>query len=1076
MTFASSPSPEDHRGPVAFMARNRVAANLLMVFLVAAGLFSLRGIVQEVFPEFSLDQVNISVLYPGATPEEVEESILRKIEEQVQSVEGVKRITATAAEGQGTVVVELKLGTDVSQALDDLKAEVDQISTFPASAERPEVRELTNRQSVMRLAIHGEVSERVVKEVAYRVEDALSALPEVSFVETSGIRLYEISIEVSEERLQAYGLTLPEVAGRIRAGSLDLSGGTIETADEQVRIRTMGQSYSQQEFEQIVVISRPDGTVIRLGDIATVVDGFEDADLITRFNGNRSALVEVFRTSDEKVLEIVEAVQAHLDAEILHTLPAGVSLDVWANEAEILQDRLSLLLRNAFLGLMLVLVALTLFLEIRLAFWTAVGIGISFVGTLAVMLLLGVSINVLSLFGFILAVGIVVDDAIMVGENIYAEREKGTPAAEAAIRGAKRITGPVIFAVLTSIVAFSPLLVVPGTIGNILSAIPVIVIAVLVLSLVESLLILPHHLSHLPPPHQKATSAPGRALQRVQERVDGGLRAFIEGPLDRALRFATASPGVIVSGGVALIILSVAMVPAGLLKVQFFPAVEGDNVVVTLEMPEGTPASRTLEVADHIRMAGERATARLEEERPEGSLPLVEGIYQVVGQRPAGGGPGGGGGGGRPQGNVAGIDFKLLGAEDRDVSSQRFEQVWREEVGPLPEARALTFTSSLIGFGSAVQAELSHPDPEVLTRIGAELTEELRRFSGVFDVQTDQDQGLREIQLRLKPEARTLGLTLEDLARQVRAAFFGEEALRVQRGREDLRVYVRLPEEQRNTIADVERYRIRTPDGGVIPLGQLAEVSFGSSPTTIRRQDGRRVLTVTGEVDPSVVTGQEVNLALSGEILPELRGRFPELVYSFGGEQEEQQESFGSLGTNFLLALLVMYALLAIPFGSYVQPLIIMVAIPFGVIGAVIGHLILGLPVGLLSLFGIIGLSGVVVNDSLVMIDFINEERGKGTPAREAIVIGAKKRFRPILLTSLTTFLGMAPLVFERSLQAQFLIPMAASLGFGILFATAILMVLVPALASLEHGFEKKVGIQTPGAILEARELAMEGD
>ncbi|NNK61600.1 MAG: efflux RND transporter permease subunit, partial [Gemmatimonadetes bacterium] len=505
------------------MARNRVAANLLMVFLVAAGLFSVRGIVQEVFPEFSLDQVTVSVLYPGATPEEVEESILRKIEEQVESVEGVDEIRATAAEGLATVSIELELGTDVSQALDDIKAEVDQITTFPVSAERPEVRELTNRQSVMRLAIHGDISERTAKEVAYRVEDALSALPEVSFVQTSGIRQYEISIEIAEERLRAYGLTLSDVAQRVRSGSLDLSAGSIETRDEEVRVRTLGQNYTQQDFESVVVISRPDGTVVRLGDIATVRDDFEDVDLITRYNGRRAALVEVYRTSDEKVLEIVDAVQAHLDAEVIPSLPAGVSLDVWANEAEILQGRLSLLIRNAILGLALVLIALTLFLELRLAFWTAVGIGISFVGTLAVMFLLGVSINVLSLFGFILAIGIVVDDAIMVGENIYAEREKGVEPEEAAVRGARRITGPVIFAVLTTCVAFSPLLAVPGTFGKILNAIPIIVIAVLVLSLIESLLILPHHLSHLPPPHHSAKSRAGKALERVQNAVDARL-------------------------------------------------------------------------------------------------------------------------------------------------------------------------------------------------------------------------------------------------------------------------------------------------------------------------------------------------------------------------------------------------------------------------------------------------------------------------------------------------------------------------------------------------------------------------
>jgi multidrug efflux pump subunit AcrB len=1059
--------PYEPKGPVAFMARNRVAANLLMVFLLASGLFSLSGIVQEVFPEFSLDSISISVLYPGATPEEVEESIIRKIEEQVESVEGVKEITATASEGLGRVSIELKLGTDVSQALDDIKAEVDQITTFPVDAERPEVRELTNRQSVMSLAIYGDASERTLKEVAYRVEDAISTLPEVSYVETSGIRQYEISIEIPEERLRALGLTLPEVAARVRAGSLDLSAGSIETQDEEVRVRTLGQNYTQQEFEDVVVVSGRDGTVVRLGDIADVRDGFEDTDLITRYNGQRAALVQVYRTSDEKVLEIVDAVETSLDEEIRATMPAGVSLDVWSNEATVLQDRLALLIRNAIIGLGLVLLALTLFLELRLAFWTAVGIGISFVGTLTVMLIFGISINVLSLFGFILAVGIVVDDAIMVGENIYAERERGTAPAEAAVRGARRITGPVIFAVLTTVVAFTPLLLVPGTLGKILAAIPLIVIAVLILSLVESLLILPHHLSHLPPPHHSAKSRLGRWIEGVQLRVDAGLRSFVDGPLDRGLRFATALPGVVVAAAVGLIIIASATVPAGILRVEFFPQVEGDNVVATLEMPEGTPSARTLEVTNRMREAGERVAMRLEEERPEDMPPLLEGTYQVVGQAPVGGGPGGAGAGpGQPQGNISYVDMKLLAAEDREISSQRFEQLWREELGPVPEARSLSFSSALIGFGDPVSVELSHPDPERLRDLGDRLMGELGQFQGVFDIQADQDQGLREIQLRLKPAARTLGLTLDDLARQVRAAFFGEEALRVQRGREDIRVYVRLPENQRDAIADVERYRVRTDDGGEVPLRQVADVELGTSPTTIQRKEGQRVLTVTAQVDPAVVTGQEVNAQLETEILPVLRSEAPLLRVAFGGEQEEQAESFGSLGKNFALALLVIYALLAIPFGSYVQPLIIMAAIPFGIIGAVIGHLLLDLPVGLLSLFGIIGLSGVVVNDSLVMIDFINEQRANGAPPQEAIINGAKMRFRPILLTSVTTFLGVSPLVFEQSLQAQFLIPMAASLGFGILFATAILMLLVPALAMLEHQFEQWIGIRRAGAAM----------
>jgi multidrug efflux pump subunit AcrB len=1032
------------------MARNGVAANLLLFFLLFSGIFALGNLVQEVFPEFSLDTVQVSVVYPGATPEEVEESIVRKIEEQIEAVEGIKEITATASEGLGVVTVELKLGTDVSRALDDIKAEVDRIPTFPVRAERPEVRELTNRSSVVRLAIFGDASERTIKELAYRTEDALSALPEVSYVQTSGVRAYEISVEVSNGALRALGLTLSDVSDAVRRGSLDLSAGSIETRDREVRVRTIGQNYTQQDFEEIVVLSRADGTQVTLGDIATVNDGFQDADLITRYNGKRAALVEVYRTSDERALEIVKAVQERLEADIVPSMPAGVELEIWDNSAEVLQARLDLLLRNALLGLGLVLLSLTLFLNLRLAWWTAVGIGVSFVGTLAVMLLLDVSINVLSLFGFILAVGIVVDDAIVVGENIFAEREQGVGPLNAAIRGATRIQGPVIFAVLTTITAFMPLLFVPGTLGKILGSIPIVVISVLFLSLFESLFILPNHLSHLPPPHQAAKNAVSRFFDGLQQRVDRQFQRFVHGHLDRAIRFSIGSPSIVVAGAVGLVILTVATIPAGILRIQFFPQVEGDVVSANLEMPEGTPSERTLEVAERIRLAGERVALSLEEERDPDAPDLVQGIYQVVGSRPAGGGPRGGGAAGSLSGNIAGVQIQLLDAEIRDVSSADFERRWREELGPIPEAKTLTFASSIFGAGAPVAVELSHPDPEQLDRFGRRVVEELQQFDGVFEIETDRDAGLTEVQLGLKPAARVLGLTLDDLAQQARGAFFGEEALRVQRGREDVRVYVRLPESERDAIADLEEFRVRSPLGGEVPLSSVADVSFGQSPTTIQRKNGQRILSVTARVDPQIVTGQEVNQALRADILPQFAAEDFRLSYQFGGEQQQQAESFGAIGKFFLLAILVQYALLAIPFRSYAQPLIIMSAVPFGIIGALWGHLILGIPVGLLSVFGIVGLSGVVVNDSLVMIDFINERLRKGMDRREAILDGAKARFRPIMLTSITTFLGVAPLVFERSVQAQFLIPMAAALGFGILFATGILMMLVPAFTTIE--------------------------
>ena len=1039
-----------------------------MLFILIGGFFALRGLVQEVFPEISMDRVMVSVAYPGATPDEIEESIVLKIEEQIEGVEGLKHIRSTVSEGRGSVVAELRLGEDLSRALDDIKALVDRIQTFPAGAERPEVTEITNRQSVIRLVLYGDVSERTLKELAYRTEDALSSLSEVSYVETTGVREYEISIEVPLSRLRALGLTLGDIANAVRGGSLDLSAGSIDTRSEEVRIRTTGQNYTQQDFEEIIVLSRADGTVVRLGDIADVRDGFRDVDLIPRYRGQRAAYVEVFRTADEKVLRIVDAVERHLDEEVIPSLPAGVRLEVWNNDADILQSRLGLLVKNGLLGLALVLLSLALFLEVRLAFWVAVGIAVSFVGTFGVMAVLGVSINLMSLFAFILAVGIVVDDAIVVGENIYAERERGTGGVVASIRGARRVTRPVIFAVLTTVAAFCPLFFIPSSIGRIIGQIPVIVISVLLFSLIESLLVLPNHLSHLPRPRGRSVGQRRvHPARRIQARVDRALKGFVKGPLDRCLRFATGRPGIVVASGVGMIIVCVAMIPAGIIRVTFMPTVEGDLVTANLEMPEGTPVQRTANMAAVLEGAGYRVLGRLAADGGTDVDALLEGVNVTIGQGARRSGPGGAAGeDDSPRATIAAVEFKLVTADRRDISATDFQRAWRRALGPLPRAKSLSITADLIRFGDPVHVELSHPDPERLVTVADTLMARLQGFDGVYDIQADQDRGLREVQLDLRPEARTLGLTLDNVARQVRAAFFGDQALRVQRGREDIRVYVRLPEDERNAIADVEQYLVRTPAGGEVPLGRVASVRLGKSPTTIRRKDGQRVLTVTADVLRAVVTGDEINSALESSVMPEVAARSPDLTYSFGGAQQEQVESFGALAGGFALAMLAIYALLAIPFGSYTKPLIIMAAIPFGIIGAVLGHALLGLDMAIMSLFGVIGLSGVVVNDSLVMIDFINERMNQGMPGREAIIEGAKARFRPIFLTSVTTFLGVAPLVFETSLQAQFLIPMAASLGFGILFGTAVLMMIVPALAMVHHRVTggRKVGSVASGS------------
>ncbi|MBB3033742.1 efflux RND transporter permease subunit [Alteriqipengyuania lutimaris] len=1048
----ASDRARDRSGPIAFMARNGVAANLLLLLMLVAGYFSYTSIVQEVFPESSLDTITVSVTYPGATPEEIEESIVQKVEESVEAIEGVKEITATASEGRGSVNVELDLGSDIARALDEVKSEVDQIQTFPDEAEEPDIRELTTRQVVLRIALFGDVSERTLKETAYQLEDAASALPEISYVTTSAVRDYEIYADVPQSRLRALGLSLPQIAQIVGQSSLDTPAGAIETGSEEVRVRTIGQNYDQQDFENILVLTTPDGASLTLGDIADVQDGFEDADLITRFNDQPVAFVDIYRTSDERVLDVAEASKTLIESDF--DLPAGVEYAIWEDSSELLQDRLDLLLRNAAFGLILVLGALTLFLDLRLAAWTAVGIGATFVGAIFILDWAGSSINMFSLFGFILALGLVVDDAVVVGENIYAERERGRTGMGAAIAGAQRVKVPVFFAVATTITAFLPLLAVGGVIGKILADIPLVVIAVLGLSLIEALYVLPHHLSTLPDPEHKAGNRVTRFFARVQTWVDARFQAFVNGPLDRALKFTVQMPYLILAGGVALLILFVAMLPAGIIKFSFFPEIEGDIVSATLEMPSGTTVERTAAVTERIEAAADRAIARFDGDPPGEDAPdngvgpyFLEAVYTTIGLAQTGGGPGGPQSTIRP--NLANVQVSLVPSAQREVSAVQIEEAWREELGEVPEARSLTISSSLLGLGEPVNVQLSHPDEAVLDLAADRLMNELSRVGGVFDIESDQDAGQQEIELRLKPSARSLGVTLQDVAGQVRAAFFGAEAVRVQRGREDVRVYIRLPEDERDSIADIESYRVRVP-GGEVALSSLADVSFGEAPSVIRREGGRRITTITADVDSDTITGQEVAALLQEEIMPQLTADYPSLQYDFGGEQEEQQESFGDLGSAFLLALVAIYGLLAVPFRSYVQPLIIMAAIPFGMIGALIGHLLLGIPLGILSMFGIIALSGVIINGALVLIDFLNENLAAGMEPDEAVIDAAKSRFRPIMLTAITTFLGVAPITFETSLQAQFLIPMSASLGFGVLFGTALLILLIPALAIIQ--------------------------
>ena len=1040
-------------GPISYMAGNSTAVNVVMIVLLVGGLYTAFGLVQEVIPDASLDRIQILVPYPGASPEEVEESIVRRIEEQIRGVDGLDRVVATASRGSGSVVAEFKSGTDIDRALNEVKAEVDRIPTFPAEAERPEVREVTTRQVFLRLVVHGDVSERALTELAYRIEEGISALPEVSLARTSGIRPQEISIEVPQLRLRSLGLTLEGIAQAVRQGSLELSAGRVSAGDEEFLVRALGRNYDQYDFEDIIVLTRPDGTSVRLGDIATVRDGFADSDLRMRYNGRPAARVDVYRTSDEHLLDISAAVHDYLETSVVPSLPAGVDVAIWSDDATLVGGRLGLMVKNGMLGLLLVFITLALFLEIRLASWVAVGLAVSFTGTFLVMGFLGVTINMFSLMGLILALGIVVDDAIVVGESVHLEREKGAGGLEAAIRGTRQVSTPVFFAVLTTIIAFSTLMTVPGAQGKLGRAVPIVVISVLFISLLDSLLLLPNHLSHLPAAGKRARYRIARLWGRLQRRVSVLVKRLADGPLDRGLRLATGRPLVVLASAAGLLVLSGGLVASGIVPSRFIIPLEGDIVSADLELPAGTPGELTAEVAGRVEAAGHRAVARVAAEHglSEEDGPLEVGVAVTVGQSAELFDPLAGDLVRAARGHIATVQFKLIDWERRRVTASALEHAWRREVGEVPEATEFSITSSIVGGDLPVHYDLSHPDPQRLRSIADDVVAELGAIDGVFDVRQNLDEGFNELRLELDPAARTLDLTVDDFARQVRAGLFGVEALRVPRGREDVRVYVRLPEEERNSAVDVERYMVHVPGGGQVALGQIASVGFDRSPSTIHRIDGKRAVSITADVDAINATGRQVDDRLERDILAPLQARDPDFAYAFGGQRKQQDTVNAALARSGFLALIVMYALMAILFGSWAQPLIVLSAIPLGAVGALLGHMLLGLDLSIWSTQGLVGVSGVVINDSIVMVKFMNDFRESGMGPREAIIAGSKTRFRAILLTSLTTFLGVAPLVLETSTHARHLVPLATSVGFGVLVATFLLLLVVPALVMVQH-------------------------
>ena len=1023
-------------GMIEWLARNPVAANLTMVFIIVTGIASTFMVKAEVFPEIDLDRINIQVPYLGAAPEEVEEAVNVRIEEAIQGLDGIKQIQSTAAEGMGTVMVELELGADAREVLDEIKSNVDAITTFPIETEAPIIRDMNNSQAVVDIAVSGNLDTFTLKATAEQVRNDLTAIPEITQVEVISAPPYEISIEVSEVALRRHGLTFDQVANAVRRSSLDLPGGSVRADSGEILLRTVGQAYRGEEYENIVLWTRPDGSRLQLGDVATVVDGFAETDQYGRFDVQPTILVSVFRTGNQSAIEIAERVYEYV-AIAQNQVPAGVALTVWQDSAKLLNARLSLMLRNGATGFLLVFLVLTLFLELRLAVWVSLGIPISFLGALAMMPGLDVSINVMSLFAFVVVLGIVVDDAIIVGENIYRHQEEHGNGLRGSIKGGQEIAKPVIFAVLTTVAAFMPLMFVPGMMGKIFRVIPLIVIPCLLFSLVESLMILPAHLSHIPKPKR-----PG-PWRRFQGQFANGLKLVIERIyrpfLETALQWRYLTAAV---GGAAMI-LTIGMVLSGRPNFHFFPSIEADFMSATVTMPQGTPVDVTSEAVAKIEAGAARVRQDLLQETGNDYFlhTHAAGGDQPIAAR-----------GGGPMGrvintsasNVGEVTVELLPTEQRIYNSEQLGIKWRDAIGGIPEAVEVTIQSSIMNPGNDVDVQLAGPDIDTLRSAADEVKRELLNFAGVYEITDSFRAGKEELKLGIKPAAEGLGLSLQDLGRQVRQAFYGEEAQRIQRGRDDVRVMVRYPRDERRSIGDLENMRIRTPDGGEVPFGQVAVVEPGRGFASIARVDRNRAVNVTAAVDASVTSSNQVINELETRILPDVLSRYPNVFYTFEGAQAEMSDAIGGLQRGFLLALLMIFALLAIPLKSYVQPLIIMSAIPFGLVGAVWGHIVMGIDVTMMSMFGLVALSGVVVNDSLIMVDFINRKREVHADMNVALREAGSNRFRPILLTSLTTFFGLAPLMLEKSFDAAFMVPMAVSLAFGVIFATVITLVLVP--------------------------------
>lgn len=1032
------------QGIIKFFLNNRVAANLFAFIVLFTGLISLTVLDVRLFPQITLNLISVTVPYPGATPKEVENSIVKPIEERIDGLEGVDKVTSLAASGMANILVKLDENVSIPKLKDDIQSQIDTITVFPRQSERPIVKHMEQPELVSRIIIFGDQSTELLKQTAERVRSDLIDLPNVSRAEIGGVAENLIEVTVSQDRLIALNVSLNEIAQAITDQNLDLSAGVLEGSNQRLLVRSVGEKRTGDAIKKLVVGYTETSTPIYLGDIATVTDALSETPSKASYKGKPAVYLTVFRVGDEQVLDLARDINGYFNHEISSVLPAGISADLWRDESVMLDSRLSLLSNNAMIGLGLVGILLMAFLDIRIAVWVAFGVAVSFIGSIALMAAFGVSINMMTAFAFILAIGIVVDDAIVVGENIHTYRKSHSgPTMEAATKGVLSISTPVIFSVMTTIVAFIPLMTLPGTMGDFLGPVAAVVICVLVLSLVESLLMLPRHLSHLN--DDKKSLFQLKIADPFRDYFAHKLNIFIQGPYKKSITFVVNNPVSIIAMGFGIFILSLSLITGGTVKSIFFPKVEGDYINAQVHFTETTSQNLTIKQTKAIAAAAERVAKKLEETEPN---PL-KGIFWILGNSPSAGMdmPSTSAG---AEANKGYIVARLKDASERKFTADEFSELWRKEVGAIPGAQKLTFNADLITQADPVYFAVSTLYEKDGPKAVADIRRALENIPGVYEIRDDRFNVTDEVQISLKPLARTYGFTQKALADQVRAAFFGAEAVRIQRDREEIQVRVRLPKYERLSAEALRYMRIKIGDG-FIPIYSLADISIKPAAANINRVDGRRIFEVTTNVNRKLVTPGAVTNAILNEIAPELAKKYKGLKITLSGEQEEQETTAPVIGMNYMLALMVIYTILALGFKSYSQPLIVMLAIPFGYMGGLIGHALLGLEMTLLSIFGIIGLSGVIVNNSLMVISVVNDKLDAGTPHQTAIIDAALMRFRPILLTTLTTFLGVTPLILETSIQAQFLVPTAVSLGFGIVIGTSVLIFLTPALAVVHY-------------------------